>query len=174
MKRRRLSGSSAVLLIAFASAVTAVGLVPQQSVSNLAPRHQTVVDRWLAVKPALRLATESDCRNKEGLKATRQHNGQSYQPYYAVGDFNRDGQEDFAVALINPRKTARKFAIAIFNGSANSRWSNAPNFLVEGVDLVDGGLVLTPGNRLVAGVFQSDNCVTLRPTGKRYRMKSCL
>lgn len=42
--------------------------------------------------------------NKEGLRATRQENGQNNQPYYEVGDFNRDGQEGFAVALINQGK----------------------------------------------------------------------
>jgi hypothetical protein len=121
--------------------------------------------------------------DREGLseqgrtKATRQENVQNYQPYYAVGDFNRDGQEDFAVALINQEKRSRRFAIAIFNGPfnpRNPRRASVPAFFTERIDLSDGGLVVLSGNRLVAGVFQTDNCVVLRPSGRTYVMKNCL
>ena len=159
-------------------AVCAVALTIQaaqlESASYLRTSHRTVLQRWLPNKPALRLASEKDCLNKEGLKATRQENGQSYQPYYAVGDFNRDGEEDFAVALINQGKRSRRFSIAIFNGPFNTRRSTLPNFFSEGVDLSTGGLVWLSGNRLVAGVFQSDDCVLLRPSGRTYVMKNCL
>lgn len=143
-------------------------------VAYLRNEHQAVLALWLKTKPALRLATENDCANKEGLAATRQENGQNYQPYYVVGDFNRDGKDDFAVALIDNGRRSRKFAIAIFNGPFNGGRSAAPNFFTAGTDLSMGGLVLLSGNRLVAGVFQSDDCVRLRPAGKTYSMKACL
>lgn len=76
--------------------------------------------------------------NKDGLTVTRQENGQNYQPYYAVGNFNCDGQENFAVALINQGKRSRRFAIAIFNGPFNPRsprCASVPAFFTEGVDL---------------------------------------
>ncbi len=148
-----------------------------ESAPYLRAPHRAVLQQWLAGKPGLRLATEKDCLNKEGLKATRQENGQNYQPYYAVGDFNRDGQEDFAVALINPGKRSRRFGIAIFNGPfnlRNPRRASVPPFFTEEIDLSDGGLVSLSGNRLVAGVFQTDNCVWLRPSGRTYVMKNCL
>jgi len=144
-----------------------------ESAAYLRAPHRTTLQQWLAGQPKLRLATEKDCVNKEGLTAARQDNGQNYQPYYAVGDFNRDGHEDFAVAVINQGKRSRRFSIAIFNGPFNTRRSRLPNFLSSGADLSDGGLVVLSGNRLVAGVFQTDNCVVLRPSGRTYVMKNC-
>lgn len=165
------------LIISSLVATLTVQAAQLESAPYLRAPHRTVLQQWLAGKPRLRLATEKDCLNKEGLKATRQENGQNYQPYYAVGDFNHDGQEDFAVALINPGKRARKFAIAIFNGPfspRDPRHAIVPAFFTEGIDLSDGGLVVLSGNRLVAGVFQTDNCVVLRPSGRTYVMKNCL
>jgi hypothetical protein len=144
-----------------------------ESATYLRAQHRTVLQQWLAQRSALRLATETDCANKEGLAATRQENGRNYQPYYAVGDFNGDGHEDFAVALISPAKRSNKFAIAIFNGPFNSGRASAA-FFTQGVDLSSGGLVVLSGNRLVAGVFQTDDCVLLRPRGRTYAMKNCM
>jgi hypothetical protein len=142
--------------------------------ADLRAPHRATLARWLESKPKLRLAIEKDCRNTEGLAASRAEYGQDYQPYYVVGDFNRDGQQDFAVALYNQQKPSRRFAIAIFNGPLNQKQTNLPAFFAEGIDLSDGGLVVLSGNRLVAGVFQSDDCVVLRPRGRTYVMKSCL
>lgn len=144
------------------------------STAHLRAPHRAIVERWLQRKPALRLATEKDCKNKEGLEASRQEYGRDYQPYYAVGDFNHDGQHDFAVALINQQKPSPRFAIAIFNGPFSQKGTNLPAFFTEGIDLVEGGLVVLSGNRLVAGVFQTDNCVVLPPRGRSYVMKNCL
>lgn len=144
------------------------------SVTYLRNQHRPVLAQWLRTKPTFRLATEKDCVNKEGLAATRQENGPNYQPYYAVGDFNRDGKEDFAVVLIEPGRQSRKFTIAVFNGPFTAGRNATPNFLTTGTDLSTGGLVLLTGNRLVAGVFQTDDCVVLQPRGKTYLMKSCL
>lgn len=144
------------------------------SAADLRAAHRATLESWLQSRPQLRLATEKDCRNLEGLAASRAEYGRDYQPYYAVGDFNRDGQQDFAVALINGQKRTRKFAIAIFNGPFNQRRPSLPAFFVEGIDLTEGGLVVLSGGRLVAGVFQSDNCVVLQPRRRTYVMKDCL
>lgn len=144
------------------------------SAADLRAAHRATLESWLKSKPRLRLATEKDCRNLEGLAASRAEYGRDYQPYYAVGDFNGDGQQDFAVALINSQKRSRKFAIAIFNGPFNQRLASLPAFFVEGIDLSEGGLVVQSGGRLIAGVFQSDNCVVLQPRRRTYVMKDCL
>jgi hypothetical protein len=144
------------------------------STADLRAPHRATVERWLQRKPALRLAIEKDCQNKEGLEASRQEYGRDYQPYYAVADFNHDGQPDFAIALINTQKNSRRFAIAIFNGPFTQRRTSSPAFFAEGIDLSDGGVFVLSGNRLVAGVFQSDNCVLLQPRRRTYVMKSCL
>ena len=144
------------------------------SPSDLRATHRVALDPWLKSKPRLRLATEKDCRNLEGLAASRAEYGRDYHPYYAVGDFNRDGQQDFAVTLINDQKRSRKFAIAVFNGAHNQRRPWLPAFFAEGMDLSEGGLVVLSGARLIAGVFQSDDCVVLQPRGRTYALKSCM
>lgn len=170
MTRRIVWVSLAVVAIAVAAKSSSAQIA---STADLRPQHRATLERWLETKPMLKLATETDCRNREGLKASREEYGRNYQPYYAVGDFNRDGQEDFAVALVNPRKRSRTFAMAVFNGPFNQKGPGSPAFFADGMDLSEGGLVVLFGNRLVAGFFQSDDCVVVHPRGKTYVMKSC-
>ncbi len=113
--------------------------------------------------------------NEDGLAAMRKEKGRNCHPYYAVGDFNGDGKEDFAVALINKHKRKSKFAIAVFNGPVGSK--SAPSFLDEQWDLSDGGFwvgSVRKGNRLIAGTFQSDDCFVLQPRRRGYVWKDCL
>lgn len=145
----------------------------QVSTNSLSAAHRATLEAWLKTRPRLRLATEKDCRNIEGLAASRTEYGRDYQPYYAVGDFNRDGQQDFAVALIDGQKRSRRFGIAIFNGPFSQKRAVAA-FFAAGMDLSDGGLFVLSGDRLVAGVFQSDDCALLQPRNRTYIMKSCL
>ena len=161
-------------LAMLAPALPAIATSPQVDAADLRAPHRTVLERWLKNKPMLRLATEKDCQNVDGLAASREEYGRAYQPYHATGDFNHDGQQDFAVALINGQKSSRRFAIAIFNGPFTQPRTILPAFFAEGIDLSDGGLVVQSRNRLVAGVFQSDDCVVLRPRGRTYVMKTCL
>ena len=105
----------------------------------------------------------------------RRERGRNYQPYYAIGDFNGDGKEDFAVALINKRKRRWKFAVAVFNGPLETM--RAPSFLDEQADLSDGGFwvgSVPKGNRLIAGTFESDNCIILSLRRNGYTWKNCL
>ena len=160
--------SVGLLLGALSSAVNA-----QQNIatSHLRPSHKTIVEKWLIGKASLRLATLADCLNKEGLAATREQFGKNHHPYYIVGDFNRDKRQDFAVVLVNKRKIKDNFAVAIFNGPLNKQ--GVPAFFEEGWDLSDGGL-LESGGGVMAGPFESDNCVILRPRGKKYVIKNCI
>jgi len=170
-----MSKQLSITLISVAVSVCALcaGVQAQQTgtAAHLRPKHLAVVEEWLVKKPNLRLATVADCLNKDGLAATRKQFGKNYHPYYTMGDFNRDKREDFAVALIDKRKKKGKFAVAIFNGSVGK--ITAPAFFEEGWDLSDGGLS-DGGGSLMAGTFESDNCVILRPRGKRYIVKDCL
>lgn len=143
-----------------------------QSVSlrYIQPEHKAILEKWLRRQPQLRVAIEADCKNRQGLMDARLEHGENYHPYYAVGDFNRDGREDFAVVLISKQRRARNFSIAIFNGP----FTGTPVFYTGGVDLSAGGLVFRADNRLVAGVFQTDDCVVLKPKGRGYVMADCL
>jgi len=149
----------------------------KDTTSYIRPEHREVVERWLARRPDLRLATDADT-NQDGLAQTCKEKGKNYHPYYAVGDFNGDGKEDFAVALINKHKRKWKFAIAVFNGPMGTK--RAPSFLDERSDLSDGGFwvgSVRKGNRLIAGTFQSDDCIMLQPSRTRrkgYVWKNCL
>ena len=83
------------------------------------PAHKKIVENWLVKHPDVRLATDGDCGCKDDIEAIRKYDSfwknTDFHPYYAVGDFNDDGQEDFAVAVIE--KHPRKFlTVLIFNG----------------------------------------------------------
>lgn len=166
----------------FSSAALGVLLLPvcinaqtESVFSHLRPEHAGVVRQWLTKQPNLRLATEADCTNKDGLAVTRGERGKNYYPYYAVADFNGDREPDFAVVLIKKRPSKWKFAIAVFNGPLKS--ASAPAYFGDSADLSSGGLFVgTSGKRkaLIAGVFESDDCVILKPLGKTYIVKDCL
>ena len=147
-----------------------------QSTSYLRPGHKTIVDNWLKLRPDLRLATDADNKNKEGLAGTRRDRGRSYQPYYVVGDFNGDRKEDFAVALVRKKRSEWPFVLAIFNGPLAA--ATKPNFTAD-TDLADGGIFFNPQNppsqfRLAYGTFESDNCVIVRPRRQSYVTRSCM
>ena len=140
--------------------------------SHLRSEHREVIQQWLTSnKLALRVATVADNSNKEGLAITRQQRGKGYHPYYAVGDFNGDRKQDFAIALISKRKRKEPFALAIFNGPVGK--NSVPAYFAEGWDLSGGGLF---GDKIgvVVGPFESDNCVILSKRGKSYVIKDCL
>lgn len=144
----------------------------KETASHLRAQHKVAVEQWLSSrKPALRVATVEDCSNKEGLAATREQKGKGYHPYYAVGDFNGDRREDFAIALVNPGKSKERFAVAIFNGPVGK--NSVPAYFTEEWDLDDGGL-FKGGGGVMVGPFESDNCVILRPRGKKYVIKDCI
>jgi len=148
----------------------------RSAASHLSPEHREVVERWLASsarRANLRVATVADCQNKSGLAATRYERGQNYHPYYAVGDFNGNRREDFAVAFVNDRRRQRKFTFAIFNGPFGR--SSVPAYIDENADLsVMGFFYGGRGSHLLLGEFQSDNCVIFKPLGRTYKGRPCL
>jgi hypothetical protein len=156
--------------------LTAIPASAQRVPAYVSTSHREVIEKWLASTPAranLRVATDRDCRNQEGLAVERQEN-RSYQPYYAVGDFNHDGREDFAVAFVDDRKRRYKFSFAIFNGPFPD--AGVPAYLNQDTDLSMMGFSwhAGPRNYLLIGEFQSDVCSILKPRGKTYRAQDCL
>ncbi|MGQ0761968.1 MAG: hypothetical protein ACT4OT_08130 [Acidobacteriota bacterium] len=149
---------------------------PRDFPAYIKPNHTEVIKRWLASSPrraSLRVATDRDCRNKEGLAVERQEN-RSYQPYYAVGDFNHDGRDDFAVAFVNDRKRQSNFSFAVFNGPFPG--TGVAAYFNQDSDLSEMGFSWQQGqqNFLLLGEFQSDFCVIFKPRGKSYRAQDCL
>lgn len=161
-----------VVVVLLSGTTVIVVAQPGDAASHLKSQHKVTVKQWLdSSKLALRVATVADCLNEDGLAATRLQNGKDYHPYYAVGDFNGDRKEDFAIALINPRKRTGQFAVAIFNGPITNK--SMPAYLTQGWDLDDGGL-FDAGGGVMVGPFESDNCVILRARGKKYVIKDCI
>ena len=160
----------------FASSMN-VSAQQTDSPSYLRPQHQTVIEKWLSVSPRranLRIATDKDCRNKTGL-AFQRKDVKDYQPYYAFGDFNHDGREDFAIAVVNDRRQRSKFSFAIFNGPFNA--TAVPAYMEENIGLGRWTFFWRNGSRdsnLLQGEFESDNCVIYKPRGKTYIPKPCL
>lgn len=161
----------------------------RDAASDMRAGHKAIVESWLKLRTDLRLATEADNTNKEGLAATRADRGRNYQPYYVVGDFNGDWKEDFAVAFVKKKKSQWPFVFAIFNyhprraarvGTPDGPTVRAtrPTFSVD-ADLTDGGIFYNPQNppsqfRLAFGAFQTDNCVIVSPRRQSYATRPCL
>ena len=145
----------------------------RESGSHLRPQHRTVIQRWLKRQPELRLAIEEDVVYKEGLVEERRRQKRNYHPYYIAGDFNGDGSEDFAVALIDKRRRKGKFCIAIFNGPLTR--AGRPAFFARGFDLGYNGFFFGPpapsGMPLAMAPFVGDHAMYLHPREKSYRIE---
>ena len=152
---------------------------PSFAAHTLRQQHRAIVTRWLQQHPNLRLASTSDCRFCADNIATMRRGIDDewkpvpdYDPYRAVGDFNGDGYIDFAVVVIDTKKSKDAFALVIFNGPFTSDTAS-PAFLEENLDLSNQGLFFGPPRpkpyRLVVGEFESDNSGILEPAGGYYR-----
>jgi hypothetical protein len=144
----------------------------------LRAEHRAVVQKWLTLNNELRLPTNGDITNKEALRRERETRGKTYYPFYAVGDFNRDGREDFAVILVSRRgryRNTNPFAVAVFNGPFGRAGSSSrPAFFEAGFDSSDW-LFFRPDDRLLLiGPPESDNCFILKPSGRKYIIRNCL
>lgn len=111
---------------------------------------KTVIDMWLREHPSYRLATDADCGCDADVRIMRVegYGGRwkpvpDYHPYVASGDFNGDGVEDFAVAVVNRSKKTRKFTLLVFNGPFSSSEIN-PAFMDTDVDLRGIGFFYGP------------------------------
>ncbi len=123
----------------------------------------------MAKNTAYRLALDSDCECAELLKLERT-SLPGYHPYVVTGDFNHDGEVDFAVVLMNRSLKVKRFTLLIFNGPYNDE-TTYPNFVRDGLELHLGfGPWTSPRNTLLVGHFHSDYFTMLKPAGKTYVM----
>jgi hypothetical protein len=170
---------STAALLAMLLLAGAAGAQQKTLPSYISAKHQQVLQRWLRREPELRVATDEDCGRCAGDIANQKKlSGRDYHPYYAVGDFNGDGREDFAVALIeieeSGERAIQKFIVAVFNAPFSSRRTE-PSFKKENLNLRDGGLFFgAPKSkpfRLSIGLFSNDSGLTLMPRGRSYLAK---
>lgn len=157
----------------------ALALIPSASATHLLSTDQKkVVSAWLGKHPGYRLATDKDCACDEDLRTIRVtgYGGRwkpvpDYHPYVVSGDFNGDGEIDFAVAVVRTN-APHKFTILVFNGPITSV-GDAPSFVDADSDLTGIGFFYGPPRpkpyRLVVGAFESEGYV-LTPKGRTYRL----
>src|SRR5450755_1041822 len=105
------------LVVAFLVAALGAG---ESNASFLSTDQVLVLESWLASYPTYRLATADDdpCPTLYSCLpvACEPPEPPPDHPYQAVGDFNRDGAIDFAVVLVDTKRSESKFALVIFNG----------------------------------------------------------
>jgi hypothetical protein len=98
-----------------------------------------------------------------------------YHPYATTGDFNSDGIQDFAVALIDRSKRGKGFVLVVFNGPFKTK-AASPAFMKSDLDLKGWGLFYGPPRpkpyRLLVGPFESDSGWLLIPRGRGYKLSA--
>jgi hypothetical protein len=118
--------------------------------TDLSADQARVLSAWLVSYPTYRMATDDDnsCPDayfdsdiRGPCEAPEPTPG--YHPYQAVGDFNGDGATDFAVVLIDTKRSVANFALVIFNGPL-SRTGVKPAMFQAGLKLGCGGLLYGP------------------------------
>src|SRR5256885_3255328 len=174
MRTKQLQRSAGGLLL-FLTLIVSARAQTKELPSYISPQHQMILQQWLKREPDLRVATDADCgRCADDIANQRRLSGADYHPYYIVGDFNGDGKQDFAIALIEMESEAegrgvQKFVVAVFNAPFNSR-KISPTFFKDNLNLRDGGLFFRRNHpdRLFIGLFSSDDRLTLIPHGQKY------
>lgn len=169
-------------LLLFVTAALVYGQIDLPSLpgagQTLTRQQQKVLEVWLSRHSEYRIAKDEDCVCPDDIKQIRTGSGGAwkavpgYHPYVATGDFNSDGQEDFAVAVVERSKNQNGFALLVFNGPFKSE-AAPPAFIKEGLDLTYRGLFYGPPRpkpyRLVVGRFESDTGSVLTPHGRTYK-----
>jgi hypothetical protein len=149
----------------------------------LKPAHKLIIQQWLMNNPDYLFAKDEDCRCEDDLDHYRHSKKWNknflvtldYHPYYAVGDFNGDGQEDFAIAVKSRNKKTQDMVILVFNGPFKNTKDVTPNFILKKqLWIPDQGLFYylseySKPRRLSFGYFESECCV-LNPVGNTYEV----
>lgn len=154
------------ILLAIGTLGTAIA---QDSTDYIPSKQRAVLDQWLKQNPALRVATDADCQCSDEIAEIRKGSGgawkanPNYHPYYVSGDFNSDGEQDFAVVLID---SATKLHLVIFNGPISAGIAPAYQSTKYVGPLFFGAPRPKP-YRLVVGDFGSEGGL-FKPKGKSY------
>jgi len=151
---------------------------PGPKVRVIQPVHQKAVGVWLNANPGFRIALESDCGDcTEQIQMMRRETVgvwkpvPDYTPYYVAGDFNNDGENDFAIAVIKSKQKGKSFRLLVFNGPFTNQVEYKPVFVSEFMNLRGQGLFFGPPRpkpyRLLLGAFESEG-ILLVPNGQGY------
>lgn len=136
-----------------------------QGAEAIQPKHSLEINRWLSANPEYVRATTKDCNCQEDIASMRRGEGHAwraqptYEPYYAVGDFDGNGAEDFAIVVKSIRERV-DVRVIVFLGRKGKKGFDATNLKVEASSL-EGFAIFTrrrSGQRtiLLVGPFASE------------------
>jgi hypothetical protein len=147
--------------------------------AHLKPTHRAVLEAWLLKhKPWLRPAVEDlDSVDNKNPEKIRRILGENAYQFYAFGDFNDDGKEDFAIILVDDRDDYTEgckrdvcSALAVFNGDFGD--DQSPAFYEEELDMIEYSYLAFDQkvkHRLYFGSLEGYYfCSTLIPKGNGY------
>ncbi len=121
---------------------------------------------YLSTRSDLRLPQESECGCDDDLSQMR-GGDPGYQPYILRGDFNGDGEEDFAVLLVRESEDGPPSGVlAIFNGPFSGYSPPAPAAVFKARFGKFVALFAKDGE-LLLGQFHDTGCV-YAPNGDGY------
>lgn len=143
---------------------------------------QKTLDIWLRKHPNFRLATMADCYGycDQGVKEMRDGTSSGapepgYDPYSVVGDFNSDGNLDFAIVLVDLTKMERieliRYALLVFNGPFIGK-AKIPAFMQEDMDMSNYALFFypqSPSSGICVAPFSSEVIARLIPYRNTYK-----
>lgn len=161
-------------LCVIAAILVTAALAQPVSDGSISPQNLKLLNHWLREidRSKLRPATIDDLEEVDALSHARAVWGDDYFPYYRVGDFNRDQEDDFALVLVDPTiKDKNRFSIAVFHGRKGD--NPAPALLEERKDLSKRGLFESVG-LIVAALKDEDDCIIYMWDGKLYLAKNCV
>ena len=148
------------------SPVKEVSAVKQTAFAHLKPEHAVSLKTWMAQHKEWEPAQESDYKRELLEYAKQDESRKNYHPYRAVGDFNRDGKEDFGIGLVDS-KTRKKLAFAVFNAPLNGEKAA---FFTDRVERDD--IIIFNNGYLYIGPDYSDSGFSLEPRGNTYKVTS--
>lgn len=142
----------------------------------MSPAHAKVLKRWLRLQINNVRPVREDINSRSSQKYFRQDHPND-DPFYAVGDFNGNGIEDFAVILtgfvpkISPDTKRPLNALAIFEMSPETAGRNPKAAFFD--DQIDALFIISgKGEKYLAiSSYPSDDGFLFVPKGKTYTTK---
>ncbi len=144
---------------------------------HIQPAHAVVLKRWLCFQKTNMRPVRADENSASSQKYFREDHP-NLNPFYAVGDFNNNGIEDFAVILtyfvpnISPLTKRPLNAMAVFEMSPAAS-GNSPKAAYFS-DRIDSLFIIAGREKGSLGIasYPSDDGFMLVPKGKTYTAKA--
>jgi len=165
-----------MLMLSVASTAAPMEAAVASEPAHLKAADRPMVRQWLAAHPGYRLVTDADCRCDDDLRRMRdpKESGawadRDFHPYFARGDFDRDGLEDLALG-VHAAGERGQFRVLVLSKVAKP-------FLSDPFLLGDAIFRSRPGIKpvlLLVGAFETEvgNLEPRRGGGYRYVPSDC-